>query len=647
MELVACRSGYTLDISVDQIKLENIKVNNRLSNGASIDEVFTRMILSNYSTQGKLGEPEKLYGSFEIALENQMPSIEIENIEQKTIRLDHKLYPVQMPVGICEDDRHGNKTFFYYNRASYLENTDTKPALQISNTYSYRGQRAATIKFEPVSYDPVSNSITVVTKIKASLVMKKPTVIKSWNSAIFDKIMRLQFKNFDSNFSHSIISDRFNLKEKYLIIANQKFKNNTDLQRLINFRNKSGCDVELVSTTEIGGTKESYRKFIRDKKPTYTVLLGNYNDFPTHTANIKNMKIKSYIYYFTSNTTKPMPDIGHGLLFCNTDDELKNIIDKTIKTENNISLMPKHFVGIGGNTRPIAGETEDQCDRLLNEMYKVYFESEGYEATKIYMLLKPIGGKAKMTAAFNRGARFVNYNGHGGKNGWTGNKYSTSDVNALKNTWYPFVLGCACLTGTFTSPCYAQTWINGKAGGVAYIGAYDISWLGQHILNRGLYRAIMEKKITKFGMAFTNASCYIYDSLSNSCSEEEKKLCVWQYHYFGDPAIECIDNQTTAIFSNAFEVTKNELRAFTYKNKIHCTFNGTLSKKSSLHVFSIKGQNIHSPDQKKQKTLSSQNTHQWQIPLMDNTMKYSNGVYIVSLVDGDRMYHKTIHIVNQ
>ena len=199
--------------------------------------------------------------------------------------------------------------------------------------------------------------------------MKRPAVVKSMGSREFDKIMRLIFKNLGSETARGVTSEKFLDREKYLIISNSTFLNNTDLQRFVDFRSKS-CEVELVSTSDVGGSdKDAYKSYIRGKMPTYCLLVGSLPDFPTHSYNTT----RSFIYYVCDNSSTPKPDIALGLFFVRSSQSLTNLVDKTISTEENLAAMPNHFVAFGGNTQQMGNLPPNHCDVIVREMYDDYF----------------------------------------------------------------------------------------------------------------------------------------------------------------------------------------------------------------------------------------------------------------------------------
>lgn len=532
--LEVVRQGYQITIVFPDIALKNVAVNHRLQDGTPVNETFTKIAIPGFSTSEVIGDPELVKSSFQLALEDEEPVIEISNLIEKKISLKNRVYPLQPPLEYGYHKKHG---FLYYNKDAYLKSGERSPYVSVSHVYTYRGQKAAGIAFNPVRYDPINNSLTVAQSFTVTFKMNKPLIVRSRGSREFDKIMRLIFKNLSKETAPGVPSEQFPDREKYLIISNSTYLNNSDLQRFVDFRS-SGCEVELVSTSDIGGSdKDAYKSYIRGKMPTYCVLVGSYVDFPTHSYNTT----KSYIYYVSSNSSTPKPDIALGLFFIRSSQSLTNLVDKTISTEENLAAIPNHFVAFGGNTQQMGNLPANHCDVIVREMYDDYFEPQGgWEITECYQVNQPRGGKEECTAAMNQGVKFINYNGHGLTSGWTyGNgSWRTSDIGNVSNTIYPFVVSFSCQTGDFTnnSNCWAEYWIGHEHLSTTMVASVTTSTTSMHPFNRGMFKAFGDEMITKFGLMYLYAQNYAYDSIS------DPKLAVWQFHYFGDPALETMNS---------------------------------------------------------------------------------------------------------
>ena len=167
----------------------------------------------------------------------------------------------------------------------------------------------------------------------------------------------------------------------YLIIVSDDYANSTSLQNFENFREKN-FNVQTVTGSDIGVTKNDYRNYIRNLMPDYVLLVGKYGDFPVHTINYSDT-VESYNYYVASSLTgHPTPDIPMGLFFAEDETELANIINKTISYETNLASYPKKYYAHAGSVEALPPwPVVEFNEEILTEMNDRYFGPNGYEFT--------------------------------------------------------------------------------------------------------------------------------------------------------------------------------------------------------------------------------------------------------------------------
>jgi hypothetical protein len=523
-------NGYRISLDIPVPLLQKELVNTVSRYGLTVREPFIKAFIRGFDYDGALGAPALLSGSFCLAYEGGEPVVTVESMATETVQLEGKLYPVQPP---CFYDGTNTALPFTYDPESYQRVVYGNPAA-VTQVYRYRGQQAAEITVQPLSYDPETNTITIIKHLSLTVVMNKPTIVRSLHSREFDKVMRTLFPNLEQ-----VPSEAFLVKEKYLIIADTGYVHNADLKRFVDYRSTQ-YEVKLMSTADVGGvTKEAYRSLIYDQeKPAFCLLVGT--SFPYWSTTLW----KSLNYYVAtqvaSSSQKPRPSIALGLFWVTSAAQLANIVNKTIATEAGLDTRPKVVLGQGGNDTVMGSLPADHCDKTIIEINEKYFpEKTGFE---VFNYASVPGGATRAVDRFNKGCWFNMYNGHGfieeQEFGW-----GTSDLQSMTNTVYPFVLCCACFTGTFNQNCVAAAAVGHQYGPVAYIGSNNSSSTGQHVLNQGYPEAIMVKKITKNGLAFVYG--VNYDSTPRAISQYAgqvsagiKAMMGWQYHYFGDPAIE-------------------------------------------------------------------------------------------------------------
>ncbi|MBN1128924.1 MAG: hypothetical protein JXA71_08060, partial [Chitinispirillaceae bacterium] len=351
-------------------------------------------------------------------------------------------------------------------------------------------------------------------------------------------------------------------------------------------------DVKLVGTSAVGGsTKEAYRAYIHDQeRPAFCLLVGD--GFPSW----ETSSWWSLNYYAASQvssaTNKPLPSLALGLFWVTSASQLANTVNKTIQTETTLDTRIKMVYGQGGSTEPIAWFPADHADRLIEEVNNKYFPpSTGFE-----VINRPSTPDGNLCAVelYNQGCWFNIFFGHGSTVGQYCS-WETRDLSSMTNTQYPFALSCACLTGTYNRNCVAAAAVAHQHGPVTYIGSHNTSGLGQHVLVQGYVAGIMSEKLTKNGLAFIYGANY--DSMPHTTGQyvqaatRDKANMGWQYHHFGDPAIQIMPSNVTTTGPRLAPFTPTELAV--RRNALCFTLSreGAASPVKAV-VFSIQGRPI-------------------------------------------------------
>ncbi len=559
--------GYHLKIETPTCKILDTLINDQTIDGRKVNRSFSRVIIDGFEKFGRFGGPEQVSYIYELAYEGNIPELSIKSLKIDTINLNFKLFPMQPFVPYS----HKGKLPFAYNENYYSKRSQTPKVASIKKTFKIRGQKGVQILIKPVVYNQIKNEIYVHRDISIKIKTNKPTSIRSNNSKSFDKIIRATFENIKMK---SFPPKRSRIKEKYLIIAADRFSANTDLKSFFDFRSQTH-DVILKSMSDIGGsTKSNLHAIIEREKPAFLVFVGEYKDFPSYdgidvgqlTNNMYTGFIKTYLPYIDGGDGRP--DISLGLFFVRSKEALKNIVDKTINNQKNLDKMGNGYLCFAGHndyTSPWP-MSPSHIDEIFDDFEKDYWKPMGFDLTKVYSDKNPNKGDCqKVVSTLNKGLRFLNYNGHGLPVAWNfiqkpqpdcwGEGYfpkaqKTFKLNAfgkINNKVHPFVISCCCLSGQFKNPtdCWAETWIGHKNLATVFIGSSEISFGNQHAMNAYLMEAIKDHDITVIGNMFMFAinSTFGTNKFTNFGASYFAEVGAQEYHLFGDPACETMKPQ--------------------------------------------------------------------------------------------------------
>jgi len=201
-----------------------------------------------------------------------------------------------------------------------------------------------------------------------------------------------------------------NAKDKYLIITNEKYNQSKALQNFVEYRSYD-FDVVVALNSEIGKQVDQYMNFIIQQNPKYILLVGNYQDFPSKTISYSK-PVESYNYLVAEQIDSLFQiKIPIGLFFVNNEQELENIIYKTIKFEQNLIEMPNKLYTHSGSIEPLEPWPLTFNDEILNEMYNSFFKPNGYLHRHETSLDDTPNDALKDAEAINNGVKYILYHG--------------------------------------------------------------------------------------------------------------------------------------------------------------------------------------------------------------------------------------------
>lgn len=332
----------------------------------------------------------------------------------------------------------------------------------------------------------------------------------------------------------------------YLIITSEKYIHSNILDEFITYRSAE-FSVEVIVNTDIGSDDGDFKSYLMQKNPNYVLLVGNYTDFPAKTIPYTK-PVESYNYWVANKIDSLYEiKIPIGLFIVKNEEELENIINKTILFEQNLDIIPKKIYTHSGSIEELEPWPLEFNDEILNEMYNSFFRSNGYLHRHVTPLDDTHNDINSDIQAINNGIKYFLYHGHGNINKWS----FGMGVNGLKylenNEYFPIIFSASCLTGTFSgevdsikTECFATNMLASENGAVAFIGAYNISSKGQNPLLFGFCKNIDQYE--RLGDVMLKA--YNNKLLPSTVSKYyphvnafEYNRARFQFHIFGDPAL--------------------------------------------------------------------------------------------------------------
>ena len=434
------------------------------------------------------------------------------------------------------------------------------PAAQatLNAPYIIRDFRGQNIMVRPFAYNPVTKTLRVYTNM--TIVMTKvsdngenPKMARRSNTIKMDPEQKMQYEHRFINFKEA--GAKYTFDEDFgelLIICTDTYMSN--LQPLVEWKNKSGRPTTLVSLSTAGGNNiENIKNYVSsfynnpDHNLEFLLLVGEYNDItPKNYGSGSGGTCFSDNYLGKLEGNDDYLEVLVGRFSVNSAADADLQVNKTIYYERDIvagASWVNKGMGIGyyGAGSGHFGEDDYQHidyirDTLMHYTYAQVTEHHGGS-----------GGDASVSTisgTINQGISIINYCNHGDWDCWGVANYSVSNVSTLTNNgMLPVVWSVACLNGDFSHPtCFAESWLranqNGNpTGAVAGMFSYvSQPWIppmyGQDEMVRILtgWRSVDQFNHT-IGGASLNGSMYVLDMAPG---DSYQTFNTWLL--FGDPS---------------------------------------------------------------------------------------------------------------
>lgn len=362
-------------------------------------------------------------------------------------------------------------TKFEFKKEHYqTDGTSRNKLLQLSKKYVFLGDWGINLSVIPFQYNPTRNKIRVIKKCKIILRYKSDKLSKLKSTVVQPNSNNSSALFFDNVKKTNLGSSN---SENYLIITDNQFLNT--LTTFINHKKNIGYNVQVTTTAVSGTTATQIRGYLQSRynnpstRPLFVLLVGDHENIPeSGMVNDTYYYPDTDLYYTLLSGNDHYPDVYLGRFSVSTNEELENIIFKTIYMETNLYQIEKQASLLSGI---VVGDT--YIDRNYEQLTAESLEPSGYT-------VHIISGRQGAThqdgiEALNRDNSIFMYCGHG-LQGSLGEPFDIliSDIHSASNHTFPAAFALACFTNDFagsTTACIGEHWIRSQHGGVSWFGA--------------------------------------------------------------------------------------------------------------------------------------------------------------------------------
>lgn len=517
VKLFKAGSGYEMEFSLPPYSSQTVT-----KEGESYDIIN----VENFGITPNKGLPMLPQLTFILIIDKAetSPEFYIQNQTVEEKYLQRKLFPTQAPWEKSRElkDRPFTIDRNYYSTAGSI----LEPLVKISEPVVIGGVKAVMVTVLPFRYDPSAGRMVVTksARIKFGLSAGIPRYSSIGSS----------FREIFSALAVNSETVDFTGTNNYLIITPPEYE--AVMGPFAAYKSSMGYNVLMVNTSTTGTTTTAIQSYIQNRynnistRPEFILLAGDIDKIPEWTG-IGSDNPHTDLNYTLLEGSDPFADAFIGRFPVANSTELTNIITKTIYMESNIGALPKKNVFMASTDNWAI--TEGTHNFVIDS----FFTAPAYTNVKLYTHTYNATTQ-QLIDALNNNQVFAIYSGHGSTTSWAdGPPLNQTQVNALNNSYFPYVYSFACLTGQYqNSECFGETWIRRpKAGSVFWGSSVNSFWDEDDILERRLYRAMFTDGLKKTAPMFVMAKYYLVQHYGSITSDIRRYLEM--YNCFGDPSI--------------------------------------------------------------------------------------------------------------
>jgi hypothetical protein len=455
---------------------------------------FSWLSMPNTVIGGNEGDPQIPVVNELIAVPfGATPSIRVTSYSSTDYRLED--YGIQTLVprqpSLRKDQRPEEVPFVYNENAYQTRGLRSEPQAFVSVEGTMRGIRLGKMTIEPVSYDPVNNTLRVFNDIEvevsfdgADAVATEKMLIDTY-SPYFEGIYNMLFNGRSIRSAYDDHPDLYTTPVKMLVVTTSTYTNSTPFQTWLNWKKQKGIDVDVqtvTSSTSSADVRSLIQSRYNANHPTFLVIVGDENAVKNYTTySVTGLNYNPYIsdLQYASIDNDVYHDMFMSRMSVSSTTELGYLVDKILMYEQYTMPDPSYL----SKVLLIAGADSYWASRVgrptINYAADNYFNA-AHGFTNVYKYVTD-----NYTGCFNylsSGVGFANYTAHGDIQEWYSPNFTNTNVNSLTNTnKYFWAMGNCCLTANWGNssyyPCFGEAMIRAQnKGAFGYIGSVPESY---------------------------------------------------------------------------------------------------------------------------------------------------------------------------
>lgn len=339
--------------------------------------------------------------------------------------------------------------------------------------------------------------------------------------------------------------------ELLLVIVADNYK--STIAPYVRWKRQRGYDVQVVTFTEAGGTKDAVKTYIQKfydaatVKPSFMLFVGNNTTMPTHVTTAGGQQAYGDYTYALLAGADEIPDVTFGRLTGDNEAELKTQIDRWIAYEKEAKTTDAWYPQ--AMTIASSEKGAGPSDIEYSQQIQAALKGGTFTAFDDIFEKTALSSREEISKRIEQGRSWVTYIGHGTGKSWYNvgtslkKEYFVEDVDKLTNAGLlPNIIDVACQNGNWVKfpKVFGKAWVtrehNGQAAGAVsfYGGSVNISWDPPAIMSVGVAKTHYEKGVNVLGTNVLAGQLYL---MANHGKLKEVVDNMKWYNLLGDPAL--------------------------------------------------------------------------------------------------------------
>ena len=453
--------------------------------------IFSEIAIEGTYASGEIGTPELPASHQLLAVPfGATPHVNVINFTATDYNLSeygiNTLVPHQPSV---RKDQNLEDVEFVYNAAAYqTRSLATAPEATIEVQGIMRGIRIGSLVINPVSYNPVSNTLRVFNNIEVEVSFdgadyaETERMLLNTYSPYFDIVYKQMFNYRQILDVYTDHPDLMAYPVHMIVVAPENYI--TALQPWLDWKTQKGFYVDVHTTAQTGNNYNSIRSYIQNlyntgvsqgATPTFLILVGDVAQIQTNNGSSTQKKTD---LYYGSIDNDDFPDMFYSRMSAENTNQVTAIVNKILQYEQYTMPDPSYL----NNVTLIAG-WDSYWNAYIGRPTINYATTYYYNTAHGFSQVNTYLQQGQYTGCYNTlntGVGFINYTAHGSETSWSDPQFTVSNVNSLTNAnKYFLAMGNCCLTGNFghTSTCFGEAMLRGEnKAAYSYIGSCPVTY---------------------------------------------------------------------------------------------------------------------------------------------------------------------------